>query len=98
MIMSILSGNLTEGQKTTTAPPVKVPVTISTVTETKVLATSSQFFSTREEPSTSHKTSEEKVHIFLKFNFTMESFIIDLYTGAAATVTLIIFFYYQTLK
>lgn len=80
MIMSILSGNLAEGTQKTEPPAAKMPPVAS-----KALTASSRIC--EEDEAVSQKDPGDKVHIFLKFNFTMESFIIDLYTGAAKTVT-----------
>lgn len=87
MIMSILSGNLAEGQKKATSHPCKPT---PTPVESKAITISSQYFTAIEEyetePLSSASQQEKQVHIFLKFNFTMESFVVDLYSGAAETV------------
>lgn len=85
MIMSILSGNLAEGNKPEVAPP---PPKV-TATQSKAFPTSRFSLPIAIEEGSEIDASlctEEKLHRFLKFNFTMESFIIDLYTGAAKTV------------
>lgn len=87
MLMGVLSGNLSEGKQSEPSPrpaPKVVP------TESRIVQVS-QFALPRGSledvvGSPSQKIIDDKVHIFLKFNFTMESFIIDLFTGAAKTV------------
>lgn len=87
MIMCILSENMAEGQQP--APPAQnIPSTTSkTTTVISEVALNPSIEEVEEEAQVQLKVDEEKIHIFLKFTFTMESFVINLFTGAAKTVS-----------
>lgn len=82
MIMSILSGNLAEGTKPEPKSNKVTPV------PSKLVSIPQMAIVEGESSISSYKATGERVHTFLKFIFTMESFIINLYTGAAKTVFL----------
>lgn len=89
MLMSILSGNLQEGKiSETPLQPPSQPKTdaASCATTAEFVIRESISESTGSNRSYTQNLVEEKVHISLKFNFAMESFIIDLFTGGAETV------------
>lgn len=89
MLMSILSGNLQEGKASETQPqhlPQPKADTTSGATTAEFVIRDSIAESTASNRSYAQRPVEEKVHISLKFNFAMESFIIDLFTGGAETV------------
>lgn len=100
MVLSVVSGNLAEGNKPSQPPP-KSPEILTTESskEFSPLEVRSYLDASSKQPNdltgysvdapsffsetakeTEQKTAEEKVHIFLKFTFTMESFIIDMFT------------------
>lgn len=87
MLMQALSENMSEGSSELPEHSVPDPV------ESKVLLPSSKMsFSTLpgtqllpiKEPSTE---SSKKVHVFMVFRFTMDSLVINLYSGGSETVS-----------
>lgn len=86
MIMSILSGNLAEGQTQEADNKTKFSSKTTPSSELQILASNKEL--TTAEVSTTTKVAEkrnEKPHIFLKFTFTMEQLIINLFTGKSET-------------
>lgn len=95
--MSILSGNLAEGTVAETQPQQPTPPTVKSVESKPIqlINHGSLLTDILETSASVTQRPEERVHIFLKFNFTMESFIIDLYTGSKNSV---IYFNYKQTK
>lgn len=80
MIMNTLSGNLAEGNQPSAQPaPSKAdhPFVSPKSTEMTIATKDSKLSET-----------QPKVHTFVKFTFTMESFIINLFTGGSKTVSI----------
>lgn len=81
MIMSVLSGNLVEGQQEKSTQMDESPIVKKDVRATiEAIRTDSQVTT---------ETGQEqmpKVHVFLKFNFTMDELIINLYSGGVKLV------------
>lgn len=97
MIMATLNGNLTETVKELEKPKVKTPEI-----DTKVLTTaSSSVMKVREnavvEQLDQNTGTEADVHIFLKFNFMMNSFIISLFTVDEETIVQVSYCLYDSL-
>lgn len=80
MIMSVLSGNLSEGQQDK-----QIKIEDSTVSKSNITTTvTSRMEMGSLKPSIDEYAS--KKHDFLKFNFTMDELIISLYTGGVKLV------------
>lgn len=85
MVMSILSGNLTEGQ-TKGADMKPTSSQLKTATISKMDVTSKETIEIH--PTASKEISaKDKPHIFLQFTFAMEQLIICLYTGGSEQVS-----------
>ncbi|KAJ8953002.1 hypothetical protein NQ318_015363 [Aromia moschata] len=82
VVMSILSGNLAEGQQEKAAP--SEPISAKPSKTKEVLTTAS--IETTETVAEQAKSSE-KIHVFMKFTFVMEKFIISMYTGGLTAKT-----------
>lgn len=89
VIMSILSGNLTEGQTKETDIRVKSSIVLTKSQSSELRAIiSGKDIALAEIASESPKDSEkQKPHIFLKFTFAMEQLIISLFSGGPKEVS-----------
>lgn len=85
MIMSILSGNLAEGQpQASHSPP-----SVQSKSEAQVQRKSADMNVAAKPSKTYAKVEEQlKVNTTVKFTFTMQRFIINLFTGGSKTVSL----------
>lgn len=86
MIMSILSGNLAEGQSKDAAVQSISSTQIVKSSESKAIDGTMVDVEGRSLP-TIEEDPRPKTHIFLKFTFTMEQLIINLFTGKSQEVS-----------
>lgn len=88
MMMSVLSGNLAEGQTKqpdlTTKSSAHIP---SQHSDVKAIVTGKDSSAANISTAIVKGSEKEKAHIFLKFTFSMEQLIASLFTGSSEEVS-----------
>lgn len=88
MIMNILSGNLAEGQSKDVTVQSKSSTQTVKSSELKAKESVGTLVDVEDRSlSTIEEYAKAKTHIFLKFTFTMEQLIINLFTGKSEEVS-----------
>lgn len=89
--MSVLNGNLSEGQTDKKEPP-KKPAEQSKTTIAEIAKENAKSEKATIAQTHSSSGDKEKTNTFLRFTFTMDNLVLTLFTGGSQSVNIFFFF------